>query len=471
MKTCEIKKICSNKYSAILKISNEFNPPILEKDGNILRLSNVRASIEVSPHHTLYLSPKNKIVNIDSELIYYDEFDISDPKINPWTKFVGRHYFQPDHKDLTLTYEKTDGGYKIIRRAVFKDHILTQEYIIEKNYRIKWGIYIQDLTGKPRMFKISVNRFGLMANEFSGDEFTTDRGTQKIDDKFSGPYIAAMTNVSFGKNGKKIIEDNFNAEMQNGTMLPVEIDRDKKGTLYVIYSFVIRTEPYGTGGIDPYTWSDDSPTLDGVVWHYGEGGYTYWAIDTTATQVNWGFLSVGGLYYSRGYVQWDISDLSALPYTPKISLVKFLYAGQVNSGVNNEIRAQAYAPSTRTSSSKHSDIGSGTLLATSSVFPEVGADKEIDLGANGITTLQTRVTAKDTWYAIGMKLQSETANHPSGFSSAEGSDSPDPTLYVEWYYDPLIKSVGGVDYANIKSVGGVTKGNAKVIGGVTTGEE
>lgn len=435
-----INQIGDNKFRATFRVRKEYDPAKLEEDNGALRLSNERICIEVYPSFTLYYDCSgNRQLLVDPEVIYYDEFDLSNPKVDPWSKWIARHYFQPDYPDLKLTYEKTDGGFRVIRQAAYKDHVLKTEYTLEKNYPLKWGVYIQNLTAKRRMFKILVERYGVQANEIDTSEYSTRRGVQKIDDKFGFPYTAAMTDISYGKDGKRILMDDFGDELAKNVMLPVELDRDAKGKLFSGYYFVIVVEPYSTGGIDPYSYSNNTPTLDGYVYAVPDPYYPNspdWYGNTTDTVIKWGSNN-GSFPYRvvRGFVQWSLSgDLT--PATgilkPIITSCKFDYAGTVNGGVDNEIRACINNLSPLHNDQIWSAVGNGTLLVTSSSFPVVGQNEEIDLGVAGCRALQDRVNDGSGFFALGFKLATEGVNHESRFSSVEGTLSPDPKLVVEY---------------------------------------
>ena len=127
----------------------------------------------------------------------------------------------------------------------------------------------------------------------------------------------------------------------------------------------------------------------------------------------------------RGYVEWNISSI---PDDAIITNVIFKYHGHGNHG-DAHINQMICQPSISSNQDVYDDIGNGTTYINQDGFPEIGDNKEINLGSNAVADLQNA----SNWFAIGIQEDETIDGKYSTLYSEEYSDAnPKPTLYVEY---------------------------------------
>lgn len=131
----------------------------------------------------------------------------------------------------------------------------------------------------------------------------------------------------------------------------------------------------------------------------------------------------------RTYVEWIISTI---PDTAIIMDTVFKYQGMVNTG-DCHIHAMASEPLAQPNTPAgnliiYNDAGEGTVYADPAGFPEVGINKQVDLGADADTDLKYQLTHGD-WFAIGIQGDSEAGGEHYGLITTTGG-TPILTLYV-----------------------------------------
>lgn len=171
--------------------------------------------------------------------------------------------------------------------------------------------------------------------------------------------------------------------------------------------------------IDPTTATLNNPTVDGYVLYNG----SIYTLNDTDTSL---YISgVAGSNY-RAYVKWDVTSISD---DATIQDTIFKYHGE-SSGVDTEIYQIENDP--LAAQAIYEDARNGTVYADVADFPEIGTDKQIDLGASADSDLQAQLTSN--WFAIGLSTGGTTG--PSSIYSEEyGSVTPPPTLYVTYIVD------------------------------------
>lgn len=149
----------------------------------------------------------------------------------------------------------------------------------------------------------------------------------------------------------------------------------------------------------------------------------------------WNYLQIGastGWLY-RAYVEWDISSI---PDSVFIQKVVFKYHGYTHN-IDCKIREMLdYQPSSGPKTFENcekifNEIGEGTIYVDPSGFPEVGINKEIDLGSDALLDLQNQLTSD--WFAIGIQSDNEGILQSSNIWAEEKIEAdPSPTLYIEY---------------------------------------
>ncbi|MEM4258019.1 MAG: hypothetical protein QXL17_02565 [Candidatus Thermoplasmatota archaeon] len=88
-------------------------------------------------------------------------------------------------------------------------------------------------------------------------------------------------------------------------------------------------------------------------------------------------------------------------------------------------------PSTSGAQAIYNEAAEGTVYADENGFPVVGTNKQINLGANACTDLQSLLGSN--WFAIGIQSDSEVTSAVSQIYSEEySSASPKPILVVTY---------------------------------------
>ncbi len=190
--------------------------------------------------------------------------------------------------------------------------------------------------------------------------------------------------------------------------------------------------------VEASTVSLNNPTVDGFVYQYGD----YFRNEDDS------YLKIGRPYifstyvYARAYLEWDISSI---PNDATIISVTLKYHGnkrEIDSHIHEMLGVR---PSTEPNDSGGNwnlwvEMGQGTVYADLVGFPEVGTNKEINLGATAVSHLQSQLD--DDWFAIGIQSDDESDQYAdSAIYSEDYASNPDPTLYVVYSYPPTITSV------------------------------
>lgn len=175
---------------------------------------------------------------------------------------------------------------------------------------------------------------------------------------------------------------------------------------------------------DPDTATLDDPTEDGDI----EYDVEYWDYtrDKDGNVIGIGFYVT--YYIERGYIEWDISDI---PDGATITDVVFKYHGSTNEIDCHIHECVGQRPSTAGTEALYNELGQGTVYADPAGFPEVGTNKQVDLGASAVSDLQSQLSVD--WFAIGIQADDEGLEDTrSKIYSEEYVATPDPTLYVEY---------------------------------------
>jgi len=155
-----------------------------------------------------------------------------------------------------------------------------------------------------------------------------------------------------------------------------------------------------------------------------------------------GFL-VHNIYYTyRSYIEWDISSI---PDGATITDIIFKYHGYTNNIDCHIHECVGQRPSTAGDGALYDEIGEGTVYADPAGFPEVGTNKQVDLGASADSDLQNQLTAD--WFAIGIQSDNEGTKAVSNIRSEEYASTPDPTLYVEYTVPPPVAEVNVIFFS------------------------
>jgi hypothetical protein len=146
---------------------------------------------------------------------------------------------------------------------------------------------------------------------------------------------------------------------------------------------------------------------------------------------------VASRQYRRTYLEWPIT---AIPSGSTITAVKLKYHGKAKPSTDT---VSVYSMENQPSAQPDTDTGNETVykdvedgtayISGSSVFPVVGANQELDLGADAVADLQAAVNAGRTWFAIGVKTSEQTIGDFAEIYSEEYEYAdPKPTLVVTY---------------------------------------
>ncbi len=185
--------------------------------------------------------------------------------------------------------------------------------------------------------------------------------------------------------------------------------------------------------------------------------------------INFEYYEMFGPYdtWARGFVEWDISSI---PDDATITDVVFKYHGEENHassltyiyqmGIQPSIQINHFDPDVGGNDEIWTDAADGTAyLSDSPTFPEVGENKEIDLGSSAVSDLQSNLTTN--WFAIGLKNDEGTAGQKDSiFSSRYGTVNPPPTLYVT--FTPGQDTTPPASITNLSALTGDVGGQVKL---------
>ncbi len=155
------------------------------------------------------------------------------------------------------------------------------------------------------------------------------------------------------------------------------------------------------------------------------------SVDSTAATLFAGHEAASSWCY-RSWVEWDIS---AIPDTATIddTLFKFDVFQVWGGGVQCDIYAMDFQPSTRTDAQNWADIRDGTeYVDKTTECQTAGNNKSVDLGATADSDLETLLTGGD-YFAIGLSKETVTASQILTRIEQDGAGgTPEPTLEVEY---------------------------------------
>ena len=141
--------------------------------------------------------------------------------------------------------------------------------------------------------------------------------------------------------------------------------------------------------------------------------------------------------FRRTYLEWPIT---AIPSGATITDVKLKYHGKAKPSTDT---VSVYSMENQPSAQPDTDTGNETVykdvedgtayISGSAVFPVVGANQELDLGADAVANLQAAVNAGQTWFAIGIKTNEQTiGDFAEIYSEDYEYADPKPTLAVTY---------------------------------------
>lgn len=171
----------------------------------------------------------------------------------------------------------------------------------------------------------------------------------------------------------------------------------------------------------------------------------------------------------RGYVEWDISSL---PESAMVSLLKFKYHGATHNIDCHIHEMMGTRPSTGGNQAVFDEAGEGNIYAEPAGFPEAGTTKEVTLSAQAITDLEAQLGVN--WFAIGIQSDNEATTIYQDIASEEyGGVTPPPTLYIE-YIDvqpPTVTTQDATEAGRVDDEGhGTLHGNITATGGKNADE-
>jgi len=162
----------------------------------------------------------------------------------------------------------------------------------------------------------------------------------------------------------------------------------------------------------------------------------------TSSWMDFGKLYEKRLYYYRVYCEWNISKIpdDAVFHSP----LKLLYAGEYETLPMTDLRhiheLNLVQPTVADSWEIFEYAKLGTAyIKDSDTFPEVGNDKEIDLGADALAEFESAITSR-SWFAITIVTDEQTINDIAYLRRGEGFSPLNPMLHIE-YWSPTESSI------------------------------
>lgn len=164
-----------------------------------------------------------------------------------------------------------------------------------------------------------------------------------------------------------------------------------------------------------------SPMEDG---HIEYNGYTT-TYTKRATANIMGMYAYYNWFENRAYVEWDVSSISDVAVIIDTGFKYHCYRKGFTPNVIYEMLGAR--PSISTAIAVFAEAGEGTAYASPAIFPEVGNNQQVDLGASADADLQASLVAD--WFAIGM---SGGGYFGAIYTEEYAEADPPPTLYLEY---------------------------------------
>lgn len=169
----------------------------------------------------------------------------------------------------------------------------------------------------------------------------------------------------------------------------------------------------------PDTATFDNPTEDGCI-------TSSFGRDSTGIRIR-----IDSITSYIGYVEWDISSI---PDNSIITDVVFKYHGE-QGYLDCHVREMLGArPSTSSNEAVFNEASEGTVYYNTPGFPAVGTNRQVDLGTDADSDLQSQLS--EDWFAIGIQVISPGEDYSRIWSEEWGDATPNPTLYVVYEEDP-----------------------------------
>lgn len=370
-------------------------------------MQSAKCCSEIYPYYAVYYDVDHEGVRVhDSRWV-----------VEVWT---GNRWKDLGFWNPTLYVEPIQGGIKVVREGQTTDGILNVEFIQMDGLPLKHKVTWTNISAIEKTVRIIFKWSGILGSKVNN---------------LAPPVTINDFVFFFGSESEVFMGENLAKQFTNGVLNPVSVEVHADG-MKVDFQFEEYIVLAGDNiVIDPETWSNGDPTEDG---HVYELGGTYTRASALNTNVFGRTSTKAGIRYNRAYVEWNIDGI---PDTAVITVVKFQYEGATNNLVNDTayIYSMENRPSTASDSTVWADCKNGTAYVSGSVtFPEVGTNKEIDLGVSAVNDLQEVIATPRGWWAIGC-VTDETENTLAEFYSEEyvGPPTPKPTLYVEYSYVKL----------------------------------
>lgn len=387
---------------------------------------------EIYPTHVSYWERTHSEQRVKEEIIFAEELEDISPQEGWVPRKVLNHWGFEDPEKIKYAVEVLANELRVKKWVDFKDVTLEVTYILGDGAPLKHQVTLTNKSGRTLKLWFIMKWKGMRADKV----MVAERAYPMVPfDLTTASPILLFTAWQFfflDKELKEIVCEDLTNLYKRGIVGSTRVYTHADGTDVTFYFLFFEVAPRESVTLDPTTWTNSDPAQDGFVYSTTDNyGNITWYKNTTATRLTFGKLA-GDYHFHRAYVEWDVS---AIPDNAKIQSVKFRYHGYANyvGGDGAQIRGMENQPSSASASTIHADCGDGTIFYEDSVFPEVGENKEIDLGPDACSDLQANLGVD--WWAIGMKTRAEqfTDRYGQIYSEEYASANPKPTLEVVYY--------------------------------------
>jgi len=379
-----------------------------------------KCCVEVYPYYAKYFDVDHEEVRLHEERWVVQRLFKEPDKwrdVGAWNPVMAVEE-GADFIKVSVTYD-TDYG------------VLTVEYFQRDGNALKHNVYFINESGGEETFRVLQRWAGIVGGKCNGKTvpmvedagFLAFHRTDRLPRDFS--IAENLWGMMFNPDGSEKTDQRLQR--------PVVIETHAQGMkVDFIYAKWVLAQGESLE-IDPDTVTLSNPTEDGHINFNFVTTYTRDKISLTFDVGCDDFEEPQPILMKRAYVEWNVSSI---PDNAIVSDTVFRYHGSdhdIDCHIHEMLGAQPSVQANNNAGNQaiYDEAGEGTVYADPAGFPEVGENKQVDLGASADSDLQSQLSSD--WFAIGIQADTEvSALYSTIYSEERATANPKPTLYVEY---------------------------------------
>jgi len=373
---------------------------------NYYQIQSGLIGVKIYDYYSEFYSPDMNEIRLYDERWEVQEFT------NKW-KDIGAQSGTP-----VFSIETTSTSVIITKTFTSWAGELSMAYIFREGGALKHTINFTSYQSDEHTYRVIQKWAGIVGSKVKHSNGLDEITTTTILDSSYFRFQKEDGTLSVFENQWKMYYDEFGDVLLEQNLKPVEIDTHAQG-MKANFIFAEWTLVDGESLIiDPDTATFDNPTEDGQITSgfSRNSGDVRIRIDSSTSLI--------------GYIEWDISSIRD---GSTITDTVFKYHG-AQDYLDCHIREMLGArPSTSSNEAVFNEASEGTIYYNTPGFPAVGTNRQVDLGTDADSDLQSLLS--EDWFAIGMEVITPGEDY-SRIYAEEYDATPDPTLFVTYERGP-----------------------------------